>query len=185
MGVTVKRKGPSLDRVEALLSYNRKTGVLTWKVSRGSVKAGKIAGCPNADGYLMVGIDGIVYYAHQIVWLILYKIWPTHEIDHKNGNKANNKPKNIRRATFSQNITNKGLSKVNKTGYKGITFVAGKWNVQIMHKRKSYYLGRFSNKKEAALAYNKAAREIWGEFAFVNKVQIKLPRSIFAYWRTL
>ena len=35
---------------------------------------------------------------------------------------------------------------------------------------KNFYVGVFSDKKEAALAYNKKAKELFGEFAYQNPV---------------
>ena len=41
--------------VRRLFSYNKKTGILRWKISPSkNVKAGDIAGTPNDKGYLKV-----------------------------------------------------------------------------------------------------------------------------------
>ena len=92
-------------------------------------------------------------------------------VDHKDGNGLNNKRDNIRPATKSQNSMNKGKHSDNTTGYKGVVaHVDGGFQAQIMYDGKQKYLGLYSSKEKAALAYNKAALEYHGEFAKLNEV---------------
>ncbi|OWK36913.1 hypothetical protein FRUB_07965 [Fimbriiglobus ruber] len=48
------------------------------------------------DGYLQAEIDGTVYPADQLAWLIMTGEWPAHEIVHADGNKLNNSWNNIK-----------------------------------------------------------------------------------------
>ena len=44
-----------------------------------------------------------------------------------------------------------------------------KWQAYITINKKRKYLGYFNNEKEAAKIYNAAAKELFGEFARINK----------------
>jgi hypothetical protein len=82
--------------------------------------------------------------------------------------------KNLRLATSSQNCANSPKSKNNTSGYKGVTWHKQhkKWYAQISKDRKNYFLGLYFKAEEAALAYNKKALELFGEFAYLNDVKI-------------
>ena len=90
------------------------------------------------------------------------------EIDHKDGNGLNNQRTNLRAATRSQNNANQWLSRRNRSGYKGVYWsrAARKWAAQLGRK----YLGLFESPADAAIAYNRAARVRFGEFAHLNSV---------------
>ena len=93
-------------------------------------------------------------------------------IDHINRNKLDNRKRNLRMATPSQNQRNKNLYKNNKSGYRGVYYKAqntnNPWKANIGYKNKTIHLGYFSTKEEAVKAYNKKAKELHGEFAFFN-----------------
>lgn len=72
------------------LHYNPDTGVFTNRKSRGAAKAGKIAGCLNFYGYLIIKIDYKLYMAHRLVWLYIYGEMPVEQIDHINHNFHSN-----------------------------------------------------------------------------------------------
>jgi len=95
------------------------------------------------------------------------------KIDHINGNRSDNRLCNLRIATHSQNLWNMGRHKTrNKSGYKGVCLDKrrGTWKAEISKNRKRVYLGDFKTKKEAALAWNKAAQKLHGKFAFLNDI---------------
>lgn len=64
------------------------------------------------------------------------------------------------------------VQKCSKTGYKGVSFhkASGKYRACIEVNKKHIHLGLFVCKLEAAKAYNKAAKEHFGEFAKLNEV---------------
>lgn len=89
-------------------------------------------------------------------------------VDHKDGNGLNNTLSNLRLCSHIQNCMN-SASRGNKTGYKGVTLLhSGKFVAGIKHNGKTIHLGTFILVKDAALAYDDAARKYFGEFARTN-----------------
>ncbi len=87
------------------------------------------------------------------------------EVDHRDGDGLNNTRANLRLATKSQNMANRGAPRANKTGLKG-AFPCGKgWMSRIRHQGKQIYIGFYATPEEAHAAYAAKAREIHGEFA--------------------
>lgn len=87
-------------------------------------------------------------------------------VDHIDCDSLNNRKSNLRIASPSQNQANQRLSRVNTTGYKGIS--AGKDNRWWVARIKRTYVGCYRSPEEAARAYDDAARKIYGEFARLN-----------------
>lgn len=89
-----------------------------------------------------------------------------HQVDHIDGRGLNNQRKNLRICTHSQNGMNRGKQKNNTSGYKGVSRhkKAEKWQASIKLHRKLIYLGIFKSKKEAKIAYEKAAEKLHGDF---------------------
>lgn len=88
--------------------------------------------------------------------------------DHINGNGLDNRRHNLRIVTNAQNNYNRRP----KYRFKGVFFIKrlNKYLAQIMFKRKSIYLGVFERPEDAAIAYNNKAQELFGEFAWLNKI---------------
>jgi len=91
-------------------------------------------------------------------------------VDHWNGNKLDNRRTNLREATRGQNMWNRKLDHDNKTGFKGISFRKDKaqWQARIVVERKIHFLGYFEAPRDAAKAYDVAARQYFGKFARLN-----------------
>ena len=90
-------------------------------------------------------------------------------VDHIDGSGLNNTRKNLRICTSRQNVCNsKGRSKTSK--YKGICRPkrSKKWFAQIKFKRKHINIGYFDSEIAAARAYDRKAKELFGEFAYLN-----------------
>lgn len=94
------------------------------------------------------------------------------DTDHINGDKLDNQRHNLRPATRSQNVANTFVEKQNKSGYKGVSWkkTNKKWCAQIRVDNVVKHIGLFDNKKDAAKAYNKAAKKYFKEFAYLNEI---------------
>lgn len=88
--------------------------------------------------------------------------------DHKNHCGLDNRETNIRICSPSQNQHNCQKRLDNTSGYKGVMKARSKWAAAIRNKRKSIHIGHYANKIEAAMAYDKKAKELFGEFACTN-----------------
>lgn len=92
----------------------------------------------------------------------------TDTVDHINRNKLDNRKSNLRICNTQQNCINKGKQNGNNP-YKGISRVSdGKWQAQIVFNKRAIYLGRYDDPVIAAKAYDTAARELFGEYAYLN-----------------
>jgi hypothetical protein len=90
--------------------------------------------------------------------------------DHRDQNGTNNRRENLRPASDAENTRNRDIFKNNTSGFKGVYPEGTKFYVLIMKDGKHYRLGRFATALEATRAYNKAAKELHGEFAVLNEL---------------
>lgn len=121
-----------------------------------------------SHGYAVAMIDGKRAALHRLVLGS-----PVGEdVDHINGDRLDNRKNNLRICSRAQNNFNRGLTDKNRTGYKGVYYhkAAKKFAARIQFMRKSYHLGLFNSKLDAADAYDKAAYKYFGEFARLNRV---------------
>lgn len=155
--------------LKELFCYDEFTGIFTWRVGRGGVLAGAVAGGPDSCGYWQMRFCGTKSSCHRLAWLYVYGVLPEDELDHINGIKTDNRIANLRPATRASNMSNIGVRRNSKTGIKGVSWDTqhGKFRAQIMHKGKKYNLGRFDDADTASAAYAKAALKFHGEFANV------------------
>jgi hypothetical protein len=92
------------------------------------------------------------------------------DTDHRNKNKLDNRSSNLRIATRTQNNANRDSHRVGDRQYKGVQRSRRKWQARIGFEGKGIFLGSFSSAEAAALAYNEAAKEYFGEFARLNQI---------------
>lgn len=93
-------------------------------------------------------------------------------IDHKNGNTLDNRKSNLRAATAKENTNNRSPNKKSKSKTKGVCLMkkTGKFRAYIYHNYENIHLGFFVDFKDACIAYNDAAIEMFGQFARLNEV---------------
>lgn len=90
------------------------------------------------------------------------------DVDHIDRNGLNNSRSNLRVATRSQNLANRGKTRANTSGYKGVFARGRRWLAQIKVNGEAIRLGTYETREEAARAYDKGALKFFGEFAYLN-----------------
>ena len=165
---------PDPKTLRKLLRYDPDTGGLFWLTrdvsffkTEGTCKmwnkrfAGKPVGEITARGYIRMDILGRRLSAHRVIWAIHHNAWPVDQIDHINGEVADNRIENLREVTNQENNKNRKLPCNNTSGVMGVSWDKGtaKWCAQITVDGKNRHLGRFNRIDEAAAARAKAEIE--------------------------
>lgn len=90
--------------------------------------------------------------------------------DHKNHNGLDNRKSNLRLCTIAQNTHNQRPRPNGTSKYKGVSLHKNnnKWAARIAFKRKRMHIGIFDNQLDAAIAYDRRAVELFGQFACLN-----------------
>lgn len=159
--------------LRSILKYEPASGEFRWKwradhsVQTNGRFAGKLTGAGSTTRYGVIRIDDVLYRTHRLAWLYMTGEWPSHDIDHRDLDRSNNRWSNLRLATKSTNGANRKRQKNNQSGYKGVFWstAASKWTAQIAVKGRSKHLGLFADPESAHAAYAAAAKEHFGEFA--------------------
>lgn len=151
-------------RLRELLEYQPDTGLFVWLCRTGGTgKAGAIAGTIDSFGYVRIGIDGRVYRAHRLAVFYMNGAWPINEVDHCDGDKANNRWENLRdvpRITNQQN--QRKPHRRGSSGFLGVSLheETGRWRSRIWVNGRNVSLGLHDTPNEAHAAYVLAKREI-------------------------
>lgn len=156
-------------RALEVLRYEPDTGHVFWRTD---IRAGKNnwllkaraderAGFASSFGYVALSIGGKRTSVHRFAWLQMTGAWPEHDIDHINGDRADNRWGNLRAATRAQNMQNlKGPHKDSATGFLGVERKRERFAARICIEGKKHSLGVFDTAELAHAAYIKAKREI-------------------------
>ena len=119
----IKKEKLTQNELKKHLHYNPETGIFTWKLSaRRPVCIGDVAGCYDKRAYIVIRIENVLYLAHRLAWLYMEGYHPENQIDHKNGNKHDNRWKNLREATQTCNSQNTKILKNNTSGFPGVSW---------------------------------------------------------------
>lgn len=90
--------------------------------------------------------------------------------DHINGDGLDNRRCNLREASQAENNFNTCRRSDNSSGYKGVSWDAKghRWRAYIRLDGHQRHIGYFPNSIDAAVAYDRAARRVFGEYATLN-----------------
>lgn len=156
------------EAARAALSYDPATGEFRWRVNVSATgRAGNIAGCVRKDGRRVLRLGGKLYLAYRVAFLIQTGSWPSHEVDHTDGNPGNDAWANLRQATRGQNARNTRTRHDNVLRRKGISphKQTGKIQASITADGQTHNLGLHDTPEQAHAAYREAAKRLHGEFA--------------------
>jgi hypothetical protein len=157
------------------VDYDPETGVFRWKKERplehfSSETYRKAWASQYGSRKLNAGDNGYVYVqlnylgrkkrvrAHRLAWALVHGTWPTDQIDHINGDRADNRIVNLRVVTNAENGRNRKLSKNNSSGYNGIYKIkrSNSFHVEIHYNNRRIFLGQFKKLEDAIRARKKA-----------------------------
>ena len=159
---------PPIEMLRQLLDYDPATGVLTWKPRPLEMFGGDVricgtwntryAGKPalshvDANGYRVGRINYLAMKAHRVAWKMAHGVDPSGEIDHINGDRADNRISNLRDVSQGENQRNAGLRHDNKSGQAGVHV---RKNGQITAYVCGKYIGVFPTVDAAVEARRKA-----------------------------
>lgn len=147
--------------------YDEVLGELRYKIRPSPfsrIKVNEVAGTINWSGYLVVNVNGKQHRVHRLIWMMLVGEIPDgYQIDHIDGNRANNHISNLRLATRAENGRNAKKRCDNTSGTKGVSFdkLSVKWRVQIWKDGK--VTSALFETKDEATDYARQARELLHE----------------------
>ena len=155
-----------------LLTYCPDTGTLTWKrrardthpndtgrrIFNAQFPGKEALSATNSEGYRHGRIFGKLYKSHRVAFAIYYGAWPENQIDHIDGDKANNRIENLRDVTYPENGRNAVMRASNKSGHTGVHWDKStqKWRARIVVDNRHICLGFFEDINEAAAARREA-----------------------------
>lgn len=162
------------ERLRELISYEPETGECFWRneARSGFGKSvlvhspGDIAGTARTDGRVVIRIDGRLYMRYRLAWLWMTGSWPHLEIDHIDGDSANDRFSNLRDASRRLNCQNLRRPQATKTTSNYLGVYANKfgqrkrWRSAITVDGRQKHLGAFWTEEEAYAAYLAAKREL-------------------------
>jgi hypothetical protein len=151
----------SAEYVRAALNYSPETGLFTWKTAGHLRRVGAAAGGKRARGHLEIRVGGKQHKAHRLAWVYVHGVWPPHDIDHINGDKADNRLCNLRLADDQLNAENIRVARsTNKLGVLGVKSHYGKYQARIRVLGRAIHIGTFDTPETAYAAYVEAKRRL-------------------------
>lgn len=153
------------ERLRELLDYNPETGVFTWRQRTGSraLVGQATSQRPSPVGYLRIRLDGTLHYAHRLAFLWVTGAFPTHQVDHINGDKTDNRWCNIRLVKDRENRQNLGgARRDNIVGLLGVSKSRSGpgYRARIQVDGKQHAVGVFPTPEQAHAAYLAAKKDL-------------------------
>lgn len=151
------------ERLREVLDYDRASGVFTNRMRRrvNGAAAGAASGHTRKDGYILIGVDRRIYFAHRLAWLYVYGAWPVHHIDHIDGNPSNNRLENLRDVPQRTNVENQRIARSDSgTGFLGVSRSGNRFAARIEVRGHKVHIGYFATPEEASAAYVEQKRKL-------------------------
>ena len=156
-------------RLNQVLDYEPSTGVFTWRAAnKYNPHKGSVAGhVSKRDGYRYIILDYRHYTASRLAWFWMTGKLPAAEIDHKNTIRDDNRWRNLRPATSSQNKQNASIRINKNTPFKGVSWHkhSHSYRAYITLEGRHVSLGYFHSAEKAHAAYIQASRAHFGKYA--------------------
>lgn len=147
------------EEIKNTFRYDPLSGVVYRLMSDGTEKRASFYA--KRQGRNRVTFKSQKMYAYRVAWLLHYGQWPSGEIDHINGNPADDRIENLRDSSRSMNSENiRTATSRNVTGFLGVTRHKKRFYAMIKLKGKAIYLGSFKTPNAAHDAYLAAKREL-------------------------
>jgi hypothetical protein len=175
--MTTTKKLPAAEYLNECLKYTKSTGELLWRVrpdnhfSSPRIAKGwntKYAGTLAGNGLGSFRLDHEEYQAHRVIWVMVTGTDPGKlEIDHRDTDPTNNRWRNLRLATRSNQTHNTSRRILNTSGVKGVHWNSRdqRWVVQVRVNRRMGFRGDFIELEEAVRAVNRARKRLHASFA--------------------
>lgn len=153
----------NLRKIPDFLTYEPDTGAfIRVKSTNNRSKVGEVAGTVNKQGYVRIALFGMCFQAHRLAFFFMTgKLPPADlEVDHINGDRADNRWVNLRLVSHAVNMQNSRIPKHNTSGHPGVLYVKAnrKWAARISVNGRMVQLGEFIEKQDAIECYLEAKR---------------------------
>lgn len=155
---------PENELLVSWISYDPESGVAVWKertplnhpeadVARWNKRfAGKPAGTKSRDGYSVITLQDVQYKLHRVLWALYHGTDPEIHIDHVNGDRSDNRIKNMRLVSPKENARNRKKSVNNTSGYQGVYLIYKRWCAFVSRENGREMIGSFKCKTAAIMA---------------------------------
>jgi len=147
--------------LKEMLQYFPETGKFVWlkkPKQAHRIQVGTEAGRTLSAGYVQIGLKGRYYLAHRLAFLYMTGAFPSMLVDHINGDPTDNRWKNLRQVSATENSKNSAKSRANTSGVTGVTWNTplNKWVASIYSKGKYQHLGCFTSLEDATFVRKQA-----------------------------
>lgn len=173
---------PDLDTLRRYFTYDAETGAIRWKhLERSDFSnvhrwqkwgdlMGKDAGTLTRQGYWMVAISRRRIFAHRIAYFMHHGVEAVGEVDHINGDRADNRACNLRDTSVSQNRRNVPSHTDAASKFIGVARARNsRWRAYCSDQSGRFVsLGQYATEEEAARARDRYAHAQFGEYVRLN-----------------
>lgn len=149
------------ERLRSILDYTPDDGCFRWREPGPKRIVGAVAGSRQRIGYVVIRVGGTLYYAHRLAWLHVKGQWPSESVDHIDGDKSNNRWRNLRDVPHQKNCQNQHRAQGSSNLLGAVRNSRSHcWRAIITVNGKQRHIGTFSNPEAAHAAYLRAREEL-------------------------